>query len=385
MRRLRILHLGKYYPPVRGGIETVVETMCRGDATWADAHALVVNRARTTTSEVRDGVHVRRVGSVGTFGAVTVAPTLPVWLRRTDADVLVLHEPNPMALLAYGLARPAMPLVVYFHAEVVRPWWQYRLLYEPLLRFALRRASRIVVSSPPMLNAAPLAPYQSKCAVVPLGLQAGRHDGSGTASDRARRFARRLGRPTILFVGRLVAYKGVAVLIRAMQGLEADLAILGDGPERAVLERLARTVGVADRVRFLGELPDDDLVAWYHACDLFVLPSVTRQETFGMVLLEAMACGKPVVSTELGTGTSWVNQHERTGLVVRPGDSTDLHHALARLVADPDLRVRFGSCARARVLEHFTSEIVCDTTRSLYQDLTHASAPLAPGHAASIA
>jgi rhamnosyl/mannosyltransferase len=104
-----------------------------------------------------------------------------------------------------------------------------------------------------------------------------------------------------------------------------------------------------------------------------------------MALLEAMACGKPVVSTELGTGTSWVNQNEHTGLVVRPGDSMDLHQALARLVADPDLRVRFGSCARDRALEHFTSEIACDTTRSLYQDLTHDGAPLAQDHAASIA
>ena len=114
----------------------------------------------------------------------------------------------------------------------------------------------------------------------------------------------------------------------------------------------------------------NELLARYQACDAFVLPSVTRQEAFGMVQLEAMLCGRPVVSTELGTGVSWVNQHERTGLVVRPGDVAELRQALGRLITDSSLRQRLGSAAQARVLSHFTAERMCSATRTLYQEIS---------------
>src|SRR5262245_40997227 len=165
MSRLQVLHLGKYYPPSRGGIETVVETLCRGARESADSHALVINRDGPTTSEVFDGVSVVRVASIATVGAVSVAPMLPVWLARARADVMVLHEPNPMALVAYALARPRIPLVVWFHSEVIRPKWRYRLFYRPFLEFALRRASRIVVASPPMREVEALADHRHKCVV----------------------------------------------------------------------------------------------------------------------------------------------------------------------------------------------------------------------------
>ncbi len=186
MSRLRILHLGKYYPPVKGGIETVVETLCRGEATWVDSSALVLNETRATTFEHRDGVAVRRVGSLARVGAVSLAPTLPMWLARSQADVLVLHEPNPMALVAYFLARPQIPLVVWYHSEVIRSQWKYQLFYEPFLEFALRRASRIVVASPPMRDVPALARYRDKCVVVPFGLRVERY-GRGVDSESSRR------------------------------------------------------------------------------------------------------------------------------------------------------------------------------------------------------
>jgi len=363
MSRLRILHLGKYYAPVRGGIETVVETLCRGETVWADSSALVLNKGLFTTLERVDDVDVRRVGSVATVGAVSLAPTLPLWLSRAQADVLVLHEPNPMALVAYFIARPSIPLVVWYHSEVIRPAWKYRLLYEPLLEFALRRAARIVVASPPMRDVPALRAYRDKCAVVPFGLRLERYAEGAHAQ-------RRIGtRPTFLFVGRLVGYKGLDVLLKALRGLDAETVIIGDGPLRGALEQMAAALALRDRVRFLGEVTADQLLAWYHACDALVLPSVTRQEAFGMVQLEAMLCGRPVISTDLATGVSWVNQHGQTGLVVPPGDVSELRQALVRLIENRDLRLRLGAAARARVLAHFTAERMCSATRSLYQDV----------------
>jgi rhamnosyl/mannosyltransferase len=383
MSALRILHVGKYYAPVKGGIESVVETLCRGEATWADSSALVLNDRLVTSVEDRDGVTVRRVGSVLKVGSVSVAPTLPLWLARAEADILVLHEPNPIALVAYFLARPRIPLVVWYHSEVIRPAWKYQLAYEPFLEFALDRAARIIVASPSMREVPALIRYGDKCRVIPYGIRAER-TGPVAAGYAKVEFDRRPNaKPTLLFVGRLVPYKGVDVLLKALPGLDAEVVIIGDGPLRNSLEALARELGVTDRARFLGEVATDELLAWYQACDVFVLPSVTRQETFGMVQLEAMVCARPVVSTSLGTGVSWVNQHEYTGLIVQPGDVDDLHQALARLLGDPQLRQRLGAGARARVLSQFTAERMCSTTRTLYQEIVppQASAPVEPAPA----
>jgi lipopolysaccharide/colanic/teichoic acid biosynthesis glycosyltransferase/glycosyltransferase involved in cell wall biosynthesis len=367
MTRLRVLHVGKYYPPARGGIETVVETLCRGEQESADSQALVINRNGPTRTEVVDGVRVVRAGSVATVGAISLAPTLPFRLWRARPDVIVLHEPNPMALVAYALARPSEPLVVWIHSEVIRARWQYRTFYQPFLEFALRRAAAIVVASPPMAGVPSLAPFREKCVVVPYGLRVDRYTLTPSVAARVGSIQRTAKRPIVLFVGRLVDYKGVDVLLRAMPNLEADVMIIGDGPRRRSMTDLARDLGVSDRVHFLGEVDHDGLLAWCHACDVVVLPSTTRQETFGMVQLEAMLCGRPVVSTDLGTGVAWVNQHERTGLIVRPCDPDALHQALQRLVTDPALGRRLGEAGRARALAEFTDGKMCSSTLSLYE------------------
>jgi lipopolysaccharide/colanic/teichoic acid biosynthesis glycosyltransferase/glycosyltransferase involved in cell wall biosynthesis len=376
MSTLRILHLGKYYTPDRGGIETVVETLCRGERPVADTQALVLNKTNQTTDETLDEVPVRRVASIATIGSVSVSPMLPLWLSRADADVIVLHEPNPMALLAYAIARPKAPLVVWIHSEVIRPKLQYRLFYQPLLEFALRRAVRIVVASPPMLNLPALARYRHKCTVIPYGLERTRYRLSGITGSRVQAIRANLTTPILLFVGRLVPYKGVDVLLRAVKGLDVLTVIVGDGPCRMSLMAFAVDSGMNDRVRFMGDISDAELLAWYHACDLLVLPSISRQEAFGMVQLEAMLCGHPVVSTELQTGTSWVNQHERTGIVVKADDVKELRGAVERLIGDHELRDQLGDAARKRVIEMFTAETMCRATVSLYEEVVRAKRPL---------
>jgi lipopolysaccharide/colanic/teichoic acid biosynthesis glycosyltransferase len=372
MSALRILHLGKYYPPDRGGIETVVHALCRGERPAVETQALVLNKVSRTTDETIEDVPVRRVASVATVGAVSAAPSLPMWLARAEADVIVLHEPNPMALLAYAIARPKALLVVWIHSEVIRPKLQYRLFYQPLLDFALRRAQRIVVASPPMLQLPALQHYQRKCTVIPYGIDRERYRLSTQTASRVQSIRNRIAAPIVLFVGRLVPYKGVDVLLRAVKGLDAETVIVGDGPDRMSLTALAYESGINDRVHFVGDVSDAELLAWYHACDIFALPSVTRQEAFGMVQLEAMVCGHPVISTRLDTGTSWVNQHERTGVVVKPGDVGELHRVLERLLADQELRDQFGDAGRKRVMDTFSVETMCQSTVSLYQEVVRA-------------
>jgi rhamnosyl/mannosyltransferase len=360
---MRVLHVGKFYPPHRGGMERVVETLCQASRGFADNSVLVANSSRETIEEVVDGVPVTRVGTIGAVGSVHIAPAFASHLRRARADLIVLHEPNPWALLSYAIARPAAPLVIWYHSDVVRPPLMYALFYAPVARVAYSRARRFIVSSPKLgADALALAPYQSRIRVIPFGIDPGpwRQAPEPQPQEKAD--------PFVLFAGRLVDYKGVDVLLNALDGSAARAVIVGDGPRREVWEQLSRQLGLGDRVRFVGEVSDAELRALMHGCAAFVLPSVTRAEAFGYVQLEAMAAGKPVISTDVPSGVSWVNQDGVTGLVVAAGDAAALRGAIDTLLADPALRDRMGAAGRARVEAEFTMERLRDRLRSFFEE-----------------
>jgi glycosyltransferase involved in cell wall biosynthesis len=367
---VKVLHLGKFYPPAKGGMETILALICERTAQHVKNRVLVANTSSSTVEERHGSIEVTRVAALARIGAVAVCPRMPFDLAREEADIIVLHEPNPMALVAYFLARPRGRLIVWYHSDVIRPSWRYRLFYRPFLRFALSRAVRIVVSSPALGASAPeLQDFQAKCKVIPFGIEARSADALGAIVQRAGEIRRDAGQSIVLFVGRLVAYKGVGVLLEALKGLNAVALIVGEGPLRARLEEQARALEVSANVRFLGSVDDDELAALYRACNVFVLPSVTRQEAFGVVQLEAMAAGKPVVSTDLGTGVGWVNRDGETGYVVPPRDPRALREALARLLADANLQKSMGDAAAKRIRAEFTLERMIDDTLSLYREV----------------
>ena len=367
--RLRVLHLGKFYPPVSGGMERVLQLLCEREKTEVDTRVLVAGTGRSTVREMVDGVAVTRVANVGFAGSVAVCPSLPLWLSRERADVIVIHEPNPMGLVAYALARPAGRLIVWFHSEVVRDRWKYALMYRPWLAHAMRRASRVIVASPPMADAGQLRGFHIRTEVIPYGVDQRRLERSPDVAARETRLRASHPGPLILFVGRLVPYKGLTVLLRAMVDVPATAVLVGDGPQRGALEALARDLGIASKVVFAGEVDEAGLTAWYHACDLFVLPSTTRAEAFGVVQTEAMACGKPVVSTALPSGVPWVNRDGETGLVVPPEDARALAAALSRLAGDAGLRQQMGERGRQRVLAEFTADRMASRAVQLYRDV----------------
>ena len=380
--RLRILHIGKFYPPVSGGMERVLQLLCEREQADVDTRVLVANTERATVHETINGVGVTRVANAGSAGSVAVCPTLPLWLSRERADVIVIHEPNPMGLVAYALARPAGKLIVWFHSEVVRDRWKYAVMYRPWLAHAMRRATRVIVASPPMIEAAQLRGFAAPVAVIPYGVDEGRLALSPAIAARAAQLRGGLRGPLVLFVGRMVPYKGLDVLLRAMVEVPGTAVLVGGGPQRAALEALGRELGIESRVLFAGEVDEPALVAWYHACDLFVLPSTTRAEAFGVVQTEAMACGKPVVSTALPSGVPWVNRDGETGLVVPPGDVPALAAALSRLAGDAGLRQRMGDRGRQRVLDEFTADRMALRAVEVYRDVVSAPVVGLPATAA---
>jgi rhamnosyl/mannosyltransferase len=364
---MNVLHLGKFYPPAKGGMEAIVQLVCRGTENHVHNRVLVANERFTRVEERDGGVEVVRLPSIAKIGAVAVCPGFPAQLAREDTDLIVLHEPNPIALVAYFVARPGGPLIVWYHSDVIRPSWRYRLFYHPFLTFALRSATRIVVSSPRLAETAALREWQSKCVVIPFGIEKPLETDAVCA--RAEEIRRDIGRPFVLFVGRFVPYKGAGVLLDALRESSASAVLVGDGPLRHELEQQTRAWGISDRVRFAGEVTNEELAALYRACDALVLPSVTRQEAFGVVQLEAMSRAKPVISTDVGTGVAWVNVHEETGLVVPPGDATALRSAIDRVLANPLERQKMGGAAAERARSVFGVDRMINSILTLYHEV----------------
>jgi len=382
-RRLRVVQLGKYFYPQRGGIETYVRQLAHGltGAVDVDVDVIVANTRTRTVREDVDGVSVLRVGSLGRMRGAPITPLLPLHLARTGADVVHLHAPNPWAELAY-LASPLAArshLVVTWHADVVR---QRRLarLWAPITRRVLARAAAICVATPKHVEASAVLPaFAHKIHVCPFGVDpdTARAD-AGVVQALRERFG---PRPIVLGIGRLVYYKGWSVLLDAARDLDATIVIVGDGPLRGTLERRIEALGLRDRVHLVGE--QADVAPYLAVCDVFVLPSTHRSEAFGIVQLEAMAFAKPVVSTRLGTGVEWVNRHGESGLTVPPGDAAALAEALAALVAQPVERLILGARAARLVRREFTTTHALVAVLAVYRQVTGmaapASAPARPG------
>ena len=368
---LKVTHIGKFYPPVPGGMERVVQSLCAVTKGRLENHVLAFNTSSHTVEEVVDGVAVTRVGTWGSAGSVPVAPSFAAHLRHVNADVMILHEPNPWALLAYAAVRPRIPLAIWFHSDVIRPKVQYDLFYAPVARPAYRDASRFIVSSPVLADrAAALQPYRDRVRVIPFGIDLERWQPTDLICKRALDIRRGVTGPIVLFAGRHVSYKGVSVLIEATVPLDVTVVILGDGPMRHTWEAMAgRQNGHADFI-FTGEVSDAEMHAHFLACDMFVLPSVTPAEAFGFVQLEAMACGKPVISTALPTGVPWVNE---TGIVVPPSDPGALREAISRLASDPALAVRMGAAGQARARAKFTMSEMGDRLVAVCDELANRS------------
>lgn len=370
---MKVLQLGKYYAPYRGGMETHLSGLCEELKGRVELEVLVSNSAPRTVHEVVHGVPVTRCAELVKVASTSLNPTLPLELSRRRYELLHMHFPHPMAVMAYlGSVRPRRHgLVITYHSDVVR---QKRLLklYGPFMQRALERADAILVGSPNYMETSEaLRPHRARCHVVPFGIDTARFaltPGREAAATAVR--ARYGGAPLLMGVGRLVYYKGFEYAIRALRYVDgAHLLLVGEGPLRAPLEALARACGVAERVHFLGRLEDEALVALYYACDAYVLPSVTRAEAFALVQLEALACGLPVINTALDSGVPFVSRHEESGLTVPPGDEAALAEAMRRMLAHPEQRKAWGEAGRARVRGEFSQARMGERVLGVYQEV----------------
>lgn len=367
---MRVLHFFKtYYPDTTGGIEQVIFQLCQGgpalgidnqvlalSPTPSPAHIKVADHEVT---RVKENFNLASTGfSARVFGTFKE--------MAAEADLVHFHFPWPLMDLVHFATRHGKPSVLSYHSDVIKQRYLLKL-YRPLMHAFLKDMQRILVASPNYLRTSTqLKPFADKTVVVPYGLNQAAYPEVMPATEA--KWRQRVPPKFFLFVGVLRYYKGLDSLLLALEGVDYPVLILGGGPQEQELKAMAQALQLRN-VQFLGRLDDEDKVCLLQLCYALVFPSHLRSEAFGISLVEASMYGKPMISCEMGTGTTFVNLHEETGLAVPPNEPPALRAAMTRLWDNPGEAERFGANAQLRFKQLFTAEHMCATTAQVYRQV----------------
>jgi glycosyltransferase involved in cell wall biosynthesis len=383
---LRVCHLGKYYPPAYGGMETHVAALARAQRRLgADVTVFCVNhqtedgrevrdsrlRRSPTREEIDDGVRVVRYGRIGGLSKLDLCPKLRRLSRELEGfDVVHLHAPNPTFSLPLFASKATPKLCITHHSDVIKQRMLAKV-YHPLERRVYGSAANIFATSPWYLGGSPLLQqFADKVDVVPLGVNVEPYlKPSPFARSVEREIREGVEGPIWLCVGRLVYYKGFHTAIDALARVPGTLVIVGKGPLEKPLKAQAEKLGVADRVRWCPDASDDVLCGLYHAATALWFPSNNRSEGFGLVQVEAMASGLPVINTSIpNSGVAWVAPHEVAALTIAPESPHQLAEAALRLLEDDVLRRELGANGRRRAKKLFSDGLMAQRYLDRYTD-----------------
>ncbi len=370
---MKILQLSKFYPPVSGGIESVVYELTEGlNARGYAADVLCSHTTRgTVTERVPSGYSITRTSSWGKILSTSMSAAMLQELQRRAGkyDVIHVHLPDPLTNLALLWCRPKAKIVVHWHSDIVHQQLALKV-YAPLQDWLLRRADAIIATSPPYAASSLwLQPFSAKVHVIPIGIgnpPQPSHDILETIRTRHS------GRRIVFSLGRMTYYKGFDVLIDAARLLPEDVVVVvgGGGELLASYRAKAEALGLSRKIIFTGRLSEEEIHAYYRSADIFCLASKVRAEAFGVVLLEAMAAGLPIVATDIpGSGVPWVNQHGITGLNVPTENSEALAQAIQQLLDNRPMHQAMCEAGRARYMQEFTEDRMVSRAVDLFNSL----------------
>ncbi|MCU0548781.1 MAG: glycosyltransferase [Leptolyngbya sp. Prado105] len=377
---LRICHLSKYYPPQPGGIETHVRALATSQAALgAQVDVLCVNACdesgneshQTHTIEELDlNVRVIRFGRILNAARVDIFTNFSQYFggRGTSYDIVHLHTPNPGMGLHWSLAHSSVPLIVTHHSDIVKQRVLKHMI-NPVLNHIYHYASRVLISSPTYLAGSEfLRPYHDRVQVLPFGIDLSIYrQPSPTAIAYEKQFRSIYSGPIWLCVGRLVYYKALHVAISALRTVPGTLVVIGKGELAGSLRQHALDLGVSDRVVFKPYASQDELVGAYRAATALWFPSNARSEAFGVVQVEAMASGCPVINAAIpNSGVTWVSRGGIEGLTIPMNDAWALSDAANRLLREPQLRGKLSIASRARSLQ-FDQEVMARESLHIYE------------------
>ena len=367
---MRILHFFKtYYPDTTGGIEQVIFQLCQGSRVLGvESQVLTISQDPSPARlQVADHQVTRTKEN---FNLASTGLSMRVFSQfkemAAEADLVHFHFPWPLMDLVHFATGHGRPTVLSYHSDIVKQRTLLKL-YGPLMKRFLMSMDRIVVASPNYLASSEvLKPFADKTLVIPYGLDQSAYPKAST--EILKRFRKSLPEKFFLFVGVLRYYKGLDSLLNALESVDYPVVILGSGPQEIELKAQAQKLQLRN-VLFLGRMDDEEKVCLLQMCYALVFPSHLRSEAFGISLLEASMYGKPMISCEIGTGTTYVNIHEDTGLAVPPDSPVALREAMHRLWNNPEETQRFGKNARARFQELFTADRMCESMVQVYNEV----------------
>ncbi len=355
----RILQINKLYHPWLGGVESHVKQLAENLSEQNQkVKVLCCNTRFKTQSETINKIPVLKISSLGIYFSMPVSFSFFYYLKKEKADILHFHLPNPLAVFSYLIMKPKGKLFVTWHSDIIK---QKLILFfiKPFIYKFLSKAKKIIVASPNMFeNSLSLKKYKNKIEVIPYSINPQKYQLSQKIKQKTSRF--------ILFIGRLIYYKGLNILLEALRDTNIQLIIIGEGPLKEDLQKYIKNNFPNNQVTIRAPLPFQDLLTYLHTCEFLVLPSIQNSEAFGIVQLEAMACKKPVISTNLPTGVPYVNKNNTTGLIVEPGNVNALKKAIIRLYSDQKLCDKLGKQAYERVLAEFKEEDMIKKILNLY-------------------
>lgn len=364
---MKILQLGKFYP-IRGGVEKVMRDLTDGLSAcgiYCDMLCARLESEETVIPLNPPFGQIIAVPALKKIAGTMIAPAMIGYLRKhcKEYDIVHIHHPDPMAALSLRLSGFKGRVVLHWHSDILSQRWLLPF-YLPLQKWLIGRSDAIIGTSPVYLQESPyLTSVQSKCTVVPIGIQP-----LVPHKEKVAAIRRRYPDKTIVFAcGRLVPYKGMEYLVEAASLLPESYQIIigGDGPLFAQLQAKIRELNLESRVNLLGYVADEDLPEWFGAADVFALPSIMKTEAFGIVQIEAMSLGKPVVATTIpGSGVSWVNKDGVSGKNAAPCDARSLAGAIAEVARHRD---RYGSGAKDLFQKRYLLSTMIDKTIQVYE------------------
>ncbi|MCX7338868.1 MAG: glycosyltransferase family 4 protein [Alphaproteobacteria bacterium] len=369
---MKILHVYKtYFPDTMGGVEQVISTLSKGllkDGIVSEVFCLTPNK--DTETIVVDGIRVHRCPSDCTIASTPLS--LPAFKKFRDLskqfDIIHYHFPYPFADMLHFAARTNPPTVVTYHSDIVKQKLFYPI-YKPLMYRFLKSVNCIVATSPAYMETSPiLKQFKNKTSIIPIGID--KKDYPAATPDGISSLQKRFGDRFFAFVGVLRYYKGLHTLIEAVRDTSIQIVIAGTGPIEHDLKKQA--AGLTN-VHFLGAISDQQKADLLTACYGFVFPSHLRSEAFGISLLEAAMYKKPLISCEIGTGTSYINHNQTTGFVIEPNQPEGLKQALMDLLANPKRAKEMGENAHTRYLDLFSSDKMISAYKKLYHRIQHPS------------
>jgi len=366
----RVLHFFKtYYPDSFGGIEQVIFQLCKGTTRYGYTSEVLALSANAQKTPIEFSGHLVHQAQLD-FHVASTGFSLSAFHKfaalAKQADIIHLHYPWPFMDIVHFATRHGKPTVVTYHSDIIRQKTLLKL-YRPLKNRFLSSVDRIVATSPNYLATSPvLNRYRDKIVEITYGLDKSTYP--SPTPELLEHWHLKLGGRFFLFVGVLRYYKGLHILIEAAQGTNYPIVIVGAGPIEQELKAQAEQLGLRN-IHFLGQLPDEDKVALLTLCYGVVFPSHLRSEAFGISLLEGAMYGKPMISSEIGTGTTFINIGDETGLVVPPSDPMALRQAMQYLWEHPDEAAEMGGRAEARYWKHFTADQMVKSYVDMYGDL----------------